>query len=402
MLAIRPHSPPTGGDAASPSDPAAVAAVLSAPDHYAALGAGRDVDLPELRCCYLGAGALVHPDRNTHPGATEAFQRLGSAWHVLRDAGRRSAYDRQLAAQDGGTGGDGSEGQGPLPADFGEEPDAFAAFASAANLGDPSDMRRDGEASGMEELAHRLAGGQGYAEACAWSYLGQLGGVPPATLVPESSPARDAAVGVALSLGGYVAGTGLRTLGFKSSGQMIQRCALLQLASQVTSALQVEEVRDSLADCAGRAHDVAGNLSRQANGYAEWMSCPQLPCLPRGAFDTDSDAETEFSHTSIGEQWPRRGAWVRIKGLRQASHLNGRVGEVVGTDNETGRAIVQLFPPLSPLHAAAAADSSRQEMVGSGSTGAAPQEIVKSVKVENLEPAAEQTALPPRDALHFI
>lgn len=267
------------------------------------------------------------------------------------------------------------------------------------SMGALADTQQDGEISGMEQSACRS--GQGHGEVCDRSLPGHSDwGVPPATLTPESSPARDAAVGAALAVGGLAVGTGLRTAGFVASGHMIQRCALLQLAGQATSALQVEEVRDNLAACAGHARKAARKVTRRASSSAEWMNCPPPPCLP-GASDTDSDAEAEPSHAA-GEQWPWCGAWVRLTGLAQASHFNGRVGEIVGTDNVTGRAIVQLLPPLVPLHAPAA-DSKGPAMGGSGSTSAAQHAAKKvKVKVENLEPAVEQSALPPRGALQFI
>lgn len=366
-----------GGDAASPSDAALIAAILSAFDHYTAIGVGRDVDSPTLRRSYLKAMTLVHPDKNKHPDATEAFQRLRLAWHVLSDAGRRFAYDQQLSVQDGGAGVDEAADQDAFSASSGDEPDAYTAVGSAANMDAPNEMQ--------QERAHRLAQGQDCAQGSRAGH--SVWGLPPATLLLAPSPARDAALGVALSLGGYVAGAGLDSAGFTSSGHMVQQCALLQLAGQVTSALQVEEVREGLAECAGRAHEVAGNMSRRASSYAEWMSCPPLPCLPGTPdTDTDSDAEAELSHTR--EQWPWRGAWVRLRGLRQASHLNGRVGEVVAADGGTGRVVVRLFLPLAPLHAAP--------------DGAAQEDSAKRVKVENLEPAAERTAWPPRELLQFI
>ena len=39
---------------------------------------------------------LVHPDKNQHPQATRAFQRVAAAWAVLSDPQKRRDYDQEF------------------------------------------------------------------------------------------------------------------------------------------------------------------------------------------------------------------------------------------------------------------------------------------------------------------
>lgn len=73
---------------------AAVSSVLEAEDHYACLGAPRDAPVAELKRRYRQMSVRVHPDKNCHPDATRAFQRLSSAWEVLGDEAARERYDQ--------------------------------------------------------------------------------------------------------------------------------------------------------------------------------------------------------------------------------------------------------------------------------------------------------------------
>ena len=87
------------------------------------MDAPRDAAPSELRRCYLKASVLVHPDKNQHPQATRAFQRVAAAWAILSDAQKRRDYDQELLD------GDTSDEVHMSP----EE--AFAAFAFAAACG---------------------------------------------------------------------------------------------------------------------------------------------------------------------------------------------------------------------------------------------------------------------------
>lgn len=103
-------------------DAAAVAAVLAAKDHYAVISARKNMTTAELRKCYLKTSLRVHPDKNGHPDAKAAFQRVADAWAVLSDPEEKRRYDDHL---NGGSAAD--DFRGPE-----RSADAFATFAQAA------------------------------------------------------------------------------------------------------------------------------------------------------------------------------------------------------------------------------------------------------------------------------
>ena len=45
---------------------------------------------------FPSAQVLVHPDKNPHPEATRAFQRVAQAWAVLSNPQKRRDYDQDL------------------------------------------------------------------------------------------------------------------------------------------------------------------------------------------------------------------------------------------------------------------------------------------------------------------
>lgn len=85
----------------------------------------------EIRRCYLKASVRVHPDKNGHPDATKAFQRVAAAWAVLGDEVARGRYDAELRAPSSGSrAGPGSSRADDENVSMSAE-DAFAAFAFA-------------------------------------------------------------------------------------------------------------------------------------------------------------------------------------------------------------------------------------------------------------------------------
>lgn len=92
---------------------AIVEEILSAKTHYQVLGVAEEelrashhhnnteahdseARTAALRKAYLRRSVKVHPDKNSHPDATQAFQRVAQAWQVLGDATKRAAYDAAL------------------------------------------------------------------------------------------------------------------------------------------------------------------------------------------------------------------------------------------------------------------------------------------------------------------
>lgn len=63
-------------------------------DPYVVLGVRRRASPEEIARAYKRAARLTHPDGGGSGGG-ELFQTVSDAYEVLRDPGRRAAYDRQ-------------------------------------------------------------------------------------------------------------------------------------------------------------------------------------------------------------------------------------------------------------------------------------------------------------------
>jgi hypothetical protein len=62
--------------------------------YYAILGVGVAATANEINAAYRRLAKEYHPDSNRPTASAERFQELGEAYETLRDANRRSAYDR--------------------------------------------------------------------------------------------------------------------------------------------------------------------------------------------------------------------------------------------------------------------------------------------------------------------
>jgi len=91
------------------------------------------------------------------------------------------------------------------------------------------------------------------------------------------------------------------------------------------------------------------------------------------------------------------GALVRLQGLQAAGHLNGRIGEVIGVIEDSGRHQVQLFPAV--LRSNACSSNWAQSSSGAPAGGAE----VKLVRRENIEEVLEfSTEQPPSNVKCFM
>jgi curved DNA-binding protein CbpA len=76
---------------------AAVGPQEPARDFYQLLGVARDASREEIALAWRRRARDEHPDaRLGDDGAAARFRALAEAWRVLRDPGRRAAYDRGL------------------------------------------------------------------------------------------------------------------------------------------------------------------------------------------------------------------------------------------------------------------------------------------------------------------
>ncbi len=71
-------------------------------NHYEVLGVAPDAPTPVIRAAFVALARRHHPDHhaNSSPAVQSDAERrmrtINDAWAVLSDAGRRTAYDRQL------------------------------------------------------------------------------------------------------------------------------------------------------------------------------------------------------------------------------------------------------------------------------------------------------------------
>lgn len=426
----------------------AVLAILGAKDHYAAMDASRDATVAELRRSYLKASVLVHPDKNPHPEATRAFQRVAQAWAVLSNPQKRRDYDQELQE------GDASD-EVPMSPD-----EAFAAFAFAAAC-----------ASG---------GGFGdMAESLFWAQ--QLGLNRPMTSCPGFScgPTGDALQattrGLCLSMGLFSAGLVVSFLGLPRIGSFARRMAMVQGISQVVIASQVPAVRSACHNASVQAKEAAGNFASQHPDFASVAARLQIEgqavcskvaargieaaqnlkqivddldftvaaekvkgAAAEGAawlqkvrevfevedrwsmrsclgWKEDSDDEDDWYAQNLRlrkqrDSWkPRAGSWVRLSNLQRARHLEGSLGEVIAFNRDSGRYLVQLLPPRRPaLPTSTSATSPAVPVFQGGEPLPEPvpepvvEPVSKLVLLQNLRPAVERTLRPPLKEANFI
>ncbi len=64
------------------------------PDYYAVLEIAPSASAEEVRSAYRRLARIHHPDTSGSPESAERMRLINEAWEVLRDPGRRAAYDR--------------------------------------------------------------------------------------------------------------------------------------------------------------------------------------------------------------------------------------------------------------------------------------------------------------------
>ncbi|BFG02337.1 dnaJ homolog subfamily B member 14-like [Drosophila madeirensis] len=65
-------------------------------NYYAVLNVPQTATDGQISRAYRQLSRVVHPDKNKHPGATDAFHVIASAKDVLMDATKRHHFDKQL------------------------------------------------------------------------------------------------------------------------------------------------------------------------------------------------------------------------------------------------------------------------------------------------------------------
>jgi len=62
-------------------------------DYYELFGVSRGASDAELKKAYRKLALQLHPDKNTAPGAEDAFKKVNKAWDILSDGNKRATYD---------------------------------------------------------------------------------------------------------------------------------------------------------------------------------------------------------------------------------------------------------------------------------------------------------------------
>ena len=293
----------------------AVLAILGARDHYAAIDAPRDASLAELRRCYLKASILVHPDKNCHPDATRAFQRVAAAWATLADEDKRRAYDYELVEGDqrisaARSAHDLEAGSGKSSKNMSSMIRKFMLLLRIAQIpGDDIQMTPEEAFAAFAFAAACAAGGAGgagaavgnMAETLFWAQqLGQMNGCGQGPVSPMpafgfpspcpygpyvAAPAAGSVAasfgGIALSVGLWSAGLAISIVGLPRIGGFARRLALLQGISQVVIVSQVPAVRTAACTAASlgaaRVQEAAGYFADQ---HPQMLGCPVVPLFP--------------------------------------------------------------------------------------------------------------------------
>lgn len=280
----------------TPEAAAAVAAILNAGDHYSAIDAPRSASTADLRRCFLRASVLVHPDKNRHPDATRAFQRVAAAWTVLSNETRRARYDAELR--------EGREDEDEDQVQMTPE-EAFAAFAFTAAAFAAGGMAAGGPAG--------AAGAMGdFAETLFWAQqLGQLGQFQQMHRQMQAHPHSDQAMpvsalaatagGLALSAGMWTAGAAISLAGLGRIGSLTRRAALLQLLGQVAIASQNPSVRDAAVSGARSVSERAQEAAATAVSSIRQGDFSGLRDLAGDVSLSDISTRVNDLATSVGE-----------------------------------------------------------------------------------------------------
>lgn len=378
---------------------AAVASVLAAPDYYAAIDAPRTASMAELRQCYVRTSLRVHPDKNQHPNATQAFQRVAAAWRELGDEQSRYYYDQQLSYD--------SDCINSSSFAHVEPDEAFASFArAAAACASTGGFNDSADAMYFAQMA------QAQARNSYGMYQNPYGN--PYGQAPPDVSLQSAGSGVAYAAGLWTAGLATSAVGFVSLGNFMRRIAVIQGFGQVAiggiAAYQNPEIRKSIdfkvmevstalkvAERTAPVKAALGSVGAKMRNRIEDVACSEIvgqlgsalgsmpSCIPR-------------SRRIAGESPPsalEAGARATLAGLSAAAALNGRLCEVVRFEKQKERWVVRVLPRGVRVLPSGGSDLGRAE-------GCAP-ESMKLVRADNLRLEAPLSLENiPRTSMHFV
>jgi len=365
-----------------PEAVALVPAVLKAKGEYEVLGACPDYPPKMLQHCYIKRSAQVHPDENPHPDAKRAFQRIAQAWLHLGVQQSRRRDDIELLP----------EGI-CLDNEMNLERALMMYAMATANIS-PAHISLDDDPPVSSHDSNQVRPSLGV------------------------SPLRESAVRVACAARHWASQCMETAAGLPTTRAIAHRCALMQgtgcfnpelraslddeidevyksvqpfqhatssVGSSITNLLGLNRDRPShegVGTSASHkdAFDSASNSSSpessppRAPPLANGISSLAARCKDLGNNMTESIGNTvQVSLSQVPpcfgtrsrclaldkDQLIEAGTKVKIVNLRSATNLNGKIGEVLSFDHDSGRYRVKIFSlKISPACHASSTPSS--------------------------------------------
>lgn len=89
----RAASPGSSSASYSQSQLEVVQTINKCKDYYQILGVPKDASDSDIKKAYKKLALLCHPDKNSAPGAADAFKAVGTSFAILSDVQKRKQYD---------------------------------------------------------------------------------------------------------------------------------------------------------------------------------------------------------------------------------------------------------------------------------------------------------------------
>ena len=156
--------------------------IMRVKDFYELFGVARGASESEIKSAYRKLALKLHPDKNTAPGAEDAFKKVNKAWDILSDRNKRATYDAYgEAAADGQRGAGGFGGAGGNPFAAGGSPFGPGGMGGTHGINLEEILRQFQAQGGMGGFGGRPRGGAGAGSPGGFNF--NLANVSPQTLL---------------------------------------------------------------------------------------------------------------------------------------------------------------------------------------------------------------------------